>query len=142
VSAVRARRLGPSQQRAQPRLELLQGERLDQVVVRARVEPGHAIVDRVARRQHQHRRPIARVAQSPAHLQPVDPGHRDIEDHRVLARVRQPVQRLAPVRGQRDVVAVKPQRTVQSGPHGGFVVDDEDALVRCGFRCHQSKIGS
>src|SRR5262245_65344036 len=67
-----ARRLGPAQERAQPRLELLERERLDQVVVGARVKARHTVVDGVARGQHQYRRAIAGLPQPLAHLEAVD----------------------------------------------------------------------
>ncbi len=102
------RRLRAPQQRAQARLELLQGERLDQVVVGAGVEPRHPIVDGIARGEHQHRRAVAGVAQPAADLEPVDPGHRHVEHHRVVAHLRHAVERLAAVGGERDVVAVEP----------------------------------
>ena len=60
------------QQRAQARLELAQREGLDEVVVGPGVEAGDAIVDRLARGQHQHRCAVTRIAQPPADLQPVD----------------------------------------------------------------------
>ena len=42
-----------AKQRAQPREQLVEGERLDEVVVRARVEPGHAVVHGAARGEHE-----------------------------------------------------------------------------------------
>ena len=120
-------RLGAAQQRPQPRLELLQRERLDEVVVGAGVQAGDAIVDGVARGQHQHRRAIAGVAQAPADLEAVDPGHRDVEHDRVVARVGQAIQRLAAVGRELDLIAVQAQRAIQRGPHRGLVVDDQHA---------------
>ena len=51
--------VGAAHQRAQPRLDLAQVERLAQVVVGAGVEAGDALVGAVARGQHQHRRAVA-----------------------------------------------------------------------------------
>ncbi len=42
-------RAGTPEQCAKPRQELLEGERLDQIVVRPGVEPGDAVVDTLAR---------------------------------------------------------------------------------------------
>ena len=117
-----------AQQRPQPRLELLERERLDEVVVGARVQAGDAVVDRVARGEHQHRRAVAGVAQPPAHLEPVDVRHRDVEHDGVGRRAAgQPVERLAAVGRQLDVIGLEPQRALERGPHGGLVVDHEDA---------------
>ena len=59
---------GAPQQRAYAREQLAQCERLDEVVVGAGVEAGDAVVDLLARGEHQHRRAVAARAQAPAHL--------------------------------------------------------------------------
>ena len=54
--------------------------------------------------------------------------HRDVEhDGVVAACVGQPVERLAPVGGQLDVVRLEPQRALERRPHRGLVVDDQHA---------------
>ena len=115
-----------AQQRAQPRLQLAQRERLDEVVVGADVEPLDAVVDRVARGQHQDRRAVAGRAQPPAHLQPVDPGHRHVEDDRVgrpLRRARRAPR--APSAASVHLVALEPQRPLERPPHRGLVIDHQ-----------------
>src|SRR5438128_12037492 len=59
ADAQHARPLGiaPPDDRPQPGEQLREGERLRQVVVRARVEAGDAVLDGVPRREHQHRSP-------------------------------------------------------------------------------------
>ena len=88
-------RLGAAQQRAQPGQQLLEGERLDQVVVGAGVEAGHAVGDRVAGGEHQDRHVVAVGAQSPARLEAADPRHHHVEHERVGPLGAQPVERLA-----------------------------------------------
>ena len=63
--------LGPpaTGERTQARLQLGERERLDEVVVGAAVEPGDAIVDRLERGEHQHRRPHPALAQLPADVE-------------------------------------------------------------------------
>jgi hypothetical protein len=122
-----ARRLGAPQQRAQPRLELLQCERLDEVVVGAGVQAGHAVVDGVARGQHQHGRAVAGLAQALADLQAVDSRHGNVENDRVEPRLGQPVERLAAVGGELDFVSVQPQRAIERGAHGRLIIDDQHA---------------
>ena len=119
------RAVGAAQQRAQARLELLQRERLDEVVVGARVEAGDPVVDRVAGGEHEHRRVVARLAQAHADLEPVELGHRDVEHHRVVALSGEAVERFAAVTGQLDVVALEPEGAIQCGPDRGVVVDHE-----------------
>jgi len=74
---------GAAQQRAQPREQLLERERLHQVVVGARVQPGDAVAHLVARGEHQDRRLGACAAQPPAGLDAVDVGHQHVEHDRV-----------------------------------------------------------
>ena len=110
---------------AQPRLELLQRERLDEIVVGAGVEPRHAVVDGVARGEHQHRRPVAGRAQPAADLQPVDAGHGDVEHDGVDDVLDEVVERGAAVAGRPHVVVVGGERALERLAHGGLVVDDE-----------------
>ena len=118
---------GPAQQRPQPRLELLERERLDQVVVGADVEPLDAIVDRVAGGEHQDRRAVAGLAHPARDLEPVDARHRDVE-HDGVGRVRgERVERLLAVGRERDLVLVEPQRALERPPHGRLVIDHQNA---------------
>ena len=63
-----------SSQRAQPREQLLEGERLGEVIVGAGIESIDAVVDGVARREHQDGRPDAAAAHQAADLEAVRPG--------------------------------------------------------------------
>ena len=74
-----------AQERAQPREQLLERERLDQVVVGAGVEPGDAVVDLVAGGQHQDRRRVPLAAERAAGLEPVHDRHQHVEHDRVDA---------------------------------------------------------
>ena len=108
---------GASEQRAQPRAQLLERERLDEVVVGARVQSGDAVRDGVARGEHEHGRVVAGRAQPAADLQPVRLGHQHVEDDRVRRLVGERVERRAAVGGELDLVPVHPQRTVQCVSH-------------------------
>lgn len=59
------------QQRVQAGAQLTQVERLDQVIVSAGLQAGHAIGYRVAGRQYQHRQGVALLAQPLEQLEPV-----------------------------------------------------------------------
>jgi hypothetical protein len=113
---------GAAQQRAHAREQLAQRERLDEVVVRARVQAGDAVVDLAARGEHQNGRAVAALAQAPAHLQPIHVRHRDVEDHHVVGAGAEPLQRLAAVDGLGDIVVFQRQRPGQRTLHGGLVV--------------------
>ena len=71
-------------QSADPCEQLLEGERLGEVVVGSRVEADDAIVHGVACRQHQHRRPDLLPAQAAADLEAVRPRQHHVEDDRVV----------------------------------------------------------
>ena len=118
-----------AQQRAHAREQLAQRERLDEVVVGAGVQPGDAVVDLFARGQHQHRRAVAALAQAPADLQAVDVRHRDVEDHGLVGRRSEALERLASVHGLGDLVVLQRERPRQRALDGGLVVDDQYACV-------------
>ena len=71
-------------ERAKPGVQLGERERLHEVVVGAAVEPSHAILDRVAGREDQHRRPHPALAQGPANLEARHVGQHQIEHDRVV----------------------------------------------------------
>ena len=78
-------RLAPAaDQRAQPREQLAEIERLDEVVVGAAVQPFDARLHGVARGQHQDRHGAARLANRAADGEAVAPRQHDVEDHRVV----------------------------------------------------------
>src|SRR2546423_7929173 len=120
---------GPAQQRADPGDELLQGERLRHVVVGARIEPGHPVLDLVAGRQHQHGHTVSRPAQTPADLEPVDDRHQHVEDDGVRLRlaVSQARQRLAAVGRQLDLVSLELECALERLADRAFIVYDEDS---------------
>jgi hypothetical protein len=74
--------LRAAQQRAQARQQLGQLEGLDHVVVGAQVQALHAVVQRVARGEDQHRHVLAGhlAAQAPRELQAVHVGQADVDD--------------------------------------------------------------
>ena len=127
-----ARRSSPApvaaQQRPQPRAQLLQRERLDEVVVGAGVEPAHAVGD--ARRARSASAPGVRSPAARRRRQTSSPStlrHQHVEHDRVGRRGARA--RRAPRRRPRascDVVAVEPQRALERVAHRRLVVDDED----------------
>lgn len=78
-----------------------------QVVVGACVEPGHPLGDRVARGEHEDRQVVSRTAQSPAHFEPVDARHHDVEHHRVRSGCSDLLECVVPVERQVDGVSVE-----------------------------------
>ena len=106
---------GPARQGADAREQLLEGERLHQVVVRPGLEPLDAVGHRVARGEHEDRRGHGPAAQQPAQLEPVHaaPEH-DVEDDDVevaVGRRRAPPPRRPPDHSARMPVSSRPRRT-------------------------------
>ena len=120
-------RRDPSQERPEPREQLLERERLREVVVRASVEACDAALHLGAGGQHQHGHAVPLSADAAADLQPVDAWHQDIEDHRVGLAVRlEPVERVGAVDCELHVVALQLEGPPERVAHRAFVVDDQD----------------
>ncbi|VWB56907.1 hypothetical protein BTE28158_02625 [Burkholderia territorii] len=83
-----AARAAPGQ-RTHACLELVERERLGHVVVRAEVEPLHALVDAVGGGQDQHGEIGIARAQALEHVEPGHPGQPEIEDQQVEGLHRQ-----------------------------------------------------
>ena len=120
----------PAQERAQAGQELLERERLDQVVVRAGVEPGDAVVDLVPRGQHQHRRPVPHPPQRAGRLRcrpsPASARRARSRRRRVRRAPSAPAGRPRPL----DLVAFEAQSPLERLPHGALVVHDQNAHTR------------
>jgi hypothetical protein len=94
-----------AQQGTDAREQLLALERLDQIIVRARIEPLHPGLHGVARGQDQDRY-VVFAAQRACDLEAVEPGQAEIEDHEVR-RERPPLlERRPPVAGRADLVSL------------------------------------
>ena len=70
---------------------------------------------------------VARAADPAADLEPVQPRHEHVENDGVVLPVRlEPLERLASVLGEVDVVALELERAAERVAHGRLVVDDQD----------------
>ena len=119
-------RTGAAQQRTHPRAQLLDGERLDEVVVRAGVETLDPVVDRVTRGDDEDRDGVGAVAQRPADVEPADLGHQQVEHDRVGRGRRVLRERVGAVDRFADLV-VHTERAGDRRANGRVVVDHEDA---------------
>ncbi len=126
----RARLRSTASEGAQPREQLAEREGLAEVVVGTRVEALDSIVDRVTRRQHQHRCPDVPGAECPARREPVDSRQHHVEHDRVVRRcARHPERRLA---GDREVggMALLTEAAHEEPAELGLVLDDKDPHAR------------
>ncbi len=95
--------VGAAHQRAQPRRQFVQVDRLDHVVVGADVEPADAVGHRVARGQHQHRQRHAGAAHGCQHVHAVLQRQAQVEHRRGIA-------------ARRAIRARRPRRRAPSRP--------------------------
>ena len=127
-------RTGAAQQGTDPRLQLVNVERLDEVVVGARVEAVDPIRDGVAGRQHEHRDPVALATQQATHLKAVDVRQPDVKHDRVGDGARDLAERAGPAVGEPDLVAGELKRTAEHVAQRPVIVDNEKShavIVAC-----------
>src|SRR5512132_2684697 len=105
--------------------QLLEGERLDQVVVGPGVQAADPVGHAVAGGEHEHRRPAAGLAQPPADLDPVQAGEHDVEHDGVVVPLAGPVQAVVAVQGGVDGVALLLQAPPQRPGHLELVLDKQ-----------------
>src|ERR1700722_13019654 len=105
--------LGAALQRPQPGQQLAEVERLDEVVVGARAQPGGPVRGRGPGGQHQHRRAGACPAQPGQQVQAGQPGHPPVKHHDLVGVEAQVVRRGLAVGHQIYDVALLPQAAGQ-----------------------------
>src|SRR4051794_28288003 len=121
-------RLGPPQQLAQPRDDLVHPQRLRRVVVAARPEAGHAVGDGIRRGEEEHGRVAAERPQRAAEVAAVRVGQRDVDDDPVGALV-DVLERRPAVAQRGDLEALARERVPQARTQLVVADDDEDALA-------------
>jgi hypothetical protein len=120
----------PPQQGANARQELLERERLGQVIVGAEVESRHLVVDGVARGQEEDRTPDALLAERPEHLEAVAAGQHDVEDDEVVGMVVEgQLQGRIPVGGDLDGVPFLLETLPDEARNLALVLHHQDAHV-------------
>ena len=109
---------GPAQQRADAGRQLLGCERLGEVVVGAGLEPGDHVVG-VGPGRHHDDRHVARSADRPAHLEAVDAGQHDVDEHDVGRLAAEGLERFLAARRPRRRPSPRPR--APSSPRCGCV---------------------
>ena len=117
----------PALQDAHPREQLLDVEGLDQVVVRAGVQAGDALRDRIARAQDQHRGHAAGGARPAQHLEAVQAGQAEVQHHGVEAAVLERRQRVGTAAHPVDRIARARQRVLDAGAEELVVLYEKQA---------------
>src|SRR3954470_18989907 len=125
-----------AQERPQPGEQLLALERLVQVVVGARVEPRDAVVEAVARGEHQDR-DVTATAQPARDLDAIELRQTEVEHDCVGLEHRRLLERRDAVLGELHVVALESQRAAQRAGDLDVVLDYKHARSAA----HASMVG-
>ena len=105
--------------------ELLEGERLREVVVGAGVESAHAVVDAVERGKQQDGGVDAAAAEGLAHLHAVDLGQHHVEDDDVVRAFEGHLQALLAVVGEVGGVAFFLEHAADELRQAALILDDK-----------------
>ncbi len=105
--------------------QLAHGERLDHVVIRARLEPAHPVVDRVTGGQHQDRRAHLLLAELPADAQSIRSREHDVHDHDVVGRAEHGGDALVPFVNDVDREPRLAEATLDAGGEPPVVLDQQ-----------------
>jgi hypothetical protein len=119
----RATGVGP-QVRPDASQQFLEGERLGQVIVRAKVEPCYPVVHPSPRAQHQDRNRGAPPAQPLEHLKAVQVGQAKVEDHQRDAGARGALERLLPALHPLHAVSMGAEPLDEKRGDALFVLND------------------
>jgi hypothetical protein len=117
----------PADQRAQAGDQLFGLERLGEIIVGTRIEPGHLVRPAVARGQHQHREIALFLAPAIQHGQAIDFGQAEVEDDRVIGLVRSQIMAVFAIGRKIDGIADAFERCLELATERGFVFDDQNA---------------
>ena len=117
------------------RQEFLLAERLDHVVVRARVERLHfgALVGLAGEDDD---RRLRHAPDGAAHLHPVKPRHGQVQQHQVWALLGEATEGGVSIVGRDHAVSGATDQSRNSADHRRLVVDDEDQQARLRHRTH------
>ena len=106
-------------------VQLLEGERLDQVVIGTRFEPGDPLGHGTPRGQHQDRHVVALATELLAHLGAAHPGQHQVEHDRVDVSLTGGEQATGPVVGAGGADVVLPEVAGDELDHAWLVVDHD-----------------
>ena len=105
-------------------------KRLGQVVIRAGIEADDAVVDGVASGEHEDWNRLARRAEFPAHVEAALDRQHQVENHDVVGRLRDPLNRGNTIAGDVDGIALFAQPLRDHAGRSAFVLDEQNSHVR------------
>ena len=118
---------GPAQLRFQPRNQLLQRERLHQIVVGAAAQAMHAVMQAAARGQNQHRNRVVALSDLAQQLEPVAVRQSEVENEGGIERRREHGARFLDGRQDVGLVARRFQSLRQQLGELFIVFDDQQS---------------
>ena len=132
------------EQRLQPNDELRDVERLGEVVVAARREPGQPVRDAAPRREEEHRHVDPPRPQRGAHVTAVGVGEVDVHDDHIGSRSGHRPHRAHAVDRDRHDEALVDKAPLEDVTQAVVVLDDENPVrghgVEYAGRCHQPRV--
>ena len=118
---------GTAHQGVQPRLQLRQGEGLEQEIVRPRVQRGHPDVQRILCRQNQRGQPLVTRPQALQHHAAIHAGQPQVQHQGVVIAVLQGAIGQQAVVQPVDLDPRMLQRLAQPGAQGLFIFNQQDS---------------
>ena len=119
--------LKSSQQCSHPGEQFLGAERLNQIIVRAGVEAGDAVLDLPLGGEHEHGHGVGEAAQLGTQRKAIEFRHHDVEQDEVGFFVERALQAALAVHRRQHPIALGGEEVGQRHAHGRFVFDDQDA---------------
>ena len=117
----------PAQKGAQSGEQLLECERLHQVVVRTSVEAGDAVGDGLPGRQHQDGGAVAAGADAARRLETVDVRHHHVEHDHIRALVHDGRQCLGAIASRQHLISLEAKGALDGFTNAAVVFDDQHA---------------
>jgi hypothetical protein len=116
--------LHASQQRPHAGQQFLGAEWLDQVIVRAGIQTGHAVFHLAFGGEHEHRHGIGQPAQFRADFVAVELRHHDVEQDQVRLLFEGAFQAALAIRRRQRAIALRFEHVFEGRAHRRFVFDD------------------
>jgi len=119
----------PAQAHPDPSEQLRHGEGLGHIVISPQAQPHHLVELGSLGREHDDGHVVAALPQGLQHLEAVDVGQHDVQDHQVQVPLADRLEGRPTIGGSDCLVAVQLEVHLQSAEDRVVVLDDQDALA-------------
>ena len=114
---------------ADPGQQLLDGEGLGDIVVRPQIQAGHLVHGGVPGGEQDHRQGLVLPADAPQHLQPVEPGQHDVQQHQLVLPGQGHLQPGPSVKGLSGLIALIFQLQFDHAVEFFLILHDQDFIL-------------